>query len=144
MPPQYGSSAEHAAQYHKAQAADQILAGDSWCGNGSARAFTTGWGEPIDPGMAGWLMTKIIRGFGTSTPRRCFSMAGRSTSPLPDSATQTGDHAPAYVHIIQAAETAAAELFTRMVAQTVQTVAARSWSGASRHRYAASGGEGPG
>jgi integrase len=48
-------------EHRKSQAADQLLAGESWRGNDAAHVFTTGWGEPIYPDTVGWLMTKIIR-----------------------------------------------------------------------------------
>ena len=47
---------------HKAdQAAEQLLAGDSWRGTSDGYVFTTGWGEPIYPDTVSSLMTKLIR-----------------------------------------------------------------------------------
>ena len=43
------------------QAAEQLKAGDSWCGTKDSYVFTTGWGEPIYPDTVTSLMTKLIR-----------------------------------------------------------------------------------
>jgi len=47
-------------QHKTDQAADQLHAGDSWCGVRDGYVFTTGWGEPIYPDTVTSLMTKLI------------------------------------------------------------------------------------
>jgi integrase len=124
-------------EHRKSQVADQLLAGESWRGNDSAHVFTTGWGEPIYPDTVGWLMTKIIRAYNAP------SEGPRPKEPLPHArvhdlrhihattlllngvpvhvvAARLGHADPAitlrvYAHIIRAAETAAADVFARVM-----------------------------
>jgi integrase len=82
------------------QAAERLKAGDSWRGTKDGYVFTTGWGEPIYPDTVTSLMTKLIRAnkqlaharlhdLRTYTPRRCYSLASRSTSSRLAWGTQT-------------------------------------------------------
>jgi integrase len=126
-------------EHHKAQAADRLLTGESWRGADNACVFVTGWGEPIYPDTVGWLMTKIIRTH--NNPKE----GPKPAEPLPHArvhdlrhihattlllagvpvhvvAARLGHADPAitlrvYAHVINAAETAAADVFARVIAE---------------------------
>jgi integrase len=126
-------------EHRKAQAAEQLLAGDSWKGNANNHVFTTGWGEQIYPDTVGWLMTKIIRTHNAPAngpyPKESLPHARvhdlrhiHATTlllngvPVHVVAARLGHADPAitlrvYAHIIRAAETAAAEVFARVMAE---------------------------
>ncbi len=126
-------------EHRKAQAAEQLLARDSWRGNGGGHVFTTGWGQPIYPDTVGWLMTKIIRAYNAPAegprPKEALSHARvhdlrhiHATTlllngvPVHVVAARLGHADPAitlrvYAHIIRAAETAAAEVFARVMSE---------------------------
>jgi integrase len=126
-------------EHRKAQAADQLLAGEAWKGNDKNHVFTTGWGEQIYPDTVGWLMTKVIRSYNAPAD------GPRPTQALPHArvhdlrhihattlllngvpvhvvAARLGHADPAitlrvYAHIIRTAETAAAEIFARVMTE---------------------------
>jgi integrase len=127
-------------EHRKSQAADELLAGASWRGNDGGHVFTTGWGKPIYPDTVGWLMMKIIRAYNTPTegprPKEALPHARvhdlrhiHATTlllngvPVHVVAARLGHADPAitlrvYAHIIRAAETAAADVFARVMAES--------------------------
>jgi integrase len=126
-------------EHRKAQTADQLLAGEEWRGNDGGHVFTTGWGEPIYPDTVGWLMTKIVRGYNSPAdgprPKDALPHARvhdlrhiHATTlllngvPVHVVAARLGHADPAitlrvYAHIIRAAETAAADVFARVMSE---------------------------
>jgi integrase len=126
-------------EHCKAQAADQLLACEEWRGNEGGHVFTTGRGEPIYPDTVGWLMTKIIRAHNSpakgSRPKDTLPHARvhdlrhiHATTlllngvPVHVVAARLGHADPAitlrvYAHIIRAAETAAADVFARVMTE---------------------------
>jgi integrase len=126
-------------EHCKAQAADQLLACEEWRGNEGGHVFTTGRGEPIYPDTVGWLMTKIIRAHNSPAkgprPKDTLPHARvhdlrhiHATTlllngvPVHVVAARLGHADPAitlrvYAHIIRAAETAAADVFARVMTE---------------------------
>jgi integrase len=126
-------------EHRKGQAADQLLTGEDWRGNVGGHVFTTGWGEQIYPDTVGALMAKIIRNHNAPAD------GPRPMEPLPHArvhdlrhihattlllngvpvhvvAARLGHADPAitlrvYAHIIRTAETAAAEVFARVMTE---------------------------
>ena len=126
-------------EHRKAQAADQLLACEEWRGNEGCHVFTTGRGEPIYPDTVGWLMTKIIRAHNSPAkgPRPKDTLPHARVHdlrhihatilllngvPVHVVAARLGHADPAitlrvYAHIIRAAETAAADVFARVMTE---------------------------
>jgi integrase len=117
--------------HRKSKAADQLLAGEEWKGNEGDHVFTTGRGEPIYPDTVGWLMTKIIRAYSKDKEplphARVHDLRHIHATtlllngvPVHVVAARLGHADPAitlrvYAHVIRAAETAAAEVFARVM-----------------------------
>jgi integrase len=123
---------------HKAdQAAEQLLAGESWHGIKDGYVFMTGWGEPIYPDTVTALMTKVIHAHNgpEKGPRPKDQLPHArlhdlrhihattlllSGVPVHVVAARLGHADPAitlrvYAHVIRAAETAAADIFAQAV-----------------------------
>jgi integrase len=119
------------------QAAEQLLAGDSWHGTKDGYVFTTGWGEPIYPDTVTSLMAKLIRAHNEpeqgSRPEDQLPHARLhdlrhlhattlllSGVPVHVVAARLGHADPAitlrvYAHVIRSAESAAADIFAQAV-----------------------------
>ena len=119
------------------QAAEQLLAGDSWHGTKDGYVFTTGWGEPIYPDTVTSLMAKLIRAYNEPEqgphPEDQLPHARLhdlrhlhattlllSGVPVHVVAARLGHADPAitlrvYAHVIRSAESAAADIFAQAV-----------------------------